>query len=239
MVDIRDVPPEPEAESSKPSSVPSLDSSIRRGLRAAQKYSAYVFAGFAAIHVTSTVILPPLSHTLADQWFWISRTVYQSPGGEYLLVYGSIAVHLLSGLILHLERLAKAYRENRATSTLSAGSVSGYFLTISILGHMAATRWGPQIYLGDSNDISLDYITYLLQTSPLASSLSLIFTVGTFTYHSSFGLQRWLRLRIRRSVIVSAAVAATVISLFALGSQPPVPAFLAQQFNLAHRLVDF
>lgn len=239
MAGIHEVPPEPEAGPSKPSSVPSLHSSIRTGLRAAQKYSAYVFLGFAATHLTSTVLLPPLSHSLAEQWFWMSRAVYQSPEIEYLLVYGSIAVHILSGLVLHAERLVKSVRESRAFSTFTAGSISGYILTASVIGHLAATRWGPQIYLGDSNDISLDYITYTLQTTPVETSLALVFTVGSFAYHASFGMQRWLKLRINRSILVGAAVAAAAVSLFALAKEPSVPQFLAEQFKKAHQLVDF
>ncbi|ANZ78042.1 BA75_05053T0 [Komagataella pastoris] len=72
-----------------------------------QKWSILPFGCFALLHIPAVVVMPSISVNLAKQLFTMGRCVYQAPGLESLMVWGSLGVHILSGVTL---RLLKIYR---------------------------------------------------------------------------------------------------------------------------------
>ncbi|ODV95063.1 hypothetical protein PACTADRAFT_34803 [Pachysolen tannophilus NRRL Y-2460] len=88
-----------ENESSK-----KIISKITRYLLKAQKYSSIVFSVFALLHGSSVLISPLISVEIADEVMMMSRTIYQMPGLEGILIFGSLTVHILSGITIRILR---------------------------------------------------------------------------------------------------------------------------------------
>lgn len=107
---LREVPPEPiqpDEVAHKAADVPhkkrELSAFLTSVLTRLQKYSAFVFTGFAFLH-TTTVMTPLGSVEAANQLLSMSRTVYHAPGMETALVWAPLTVHVFSGIALRLIR---------------------------------------------------------------------------------------------------------------------------------------
>lgn len=112
--DLQQVVPEPldlMLPSSDPQNPPKrktskLVVSIMRALTKAQKYSAYGFLGFFGLHIASTMVAPGLgirAETCQD-FFEMCRNVYLGPLFEYLAIYATGGIHVLSGVALRVFR---------------------------------------------------------------------------------------------------------------------------------------
>ncbi|KAK6454220.1 uncharacterized protein RJT20DRAFT_136585 [Scheffersomyces xylosifermentans] len=109
--------------SSHQSNSPWLKSTLH-GLIRVQKYSAYGFATFVGIHLTSVVIVPViplLPSETKQEIFEMARAVYLSiPQVENILILGSSLLHVASGIgiriirsILYNQRHSKEHRKNK------------------------------------------------------------------------------------------------------------------------------
>lgn len=234
---LESVPPEPvpagRADSPPPSRVPSRNG-VLQFLRRAQKYSAYGFLGFAGLHLTATVVLPPLNAAWAESAFMAGRSVYQTEIGEAVLVYGSIGVHVASGAALHAYRLWIQYRDSGAARwRLSPHAVTGWALTGLAALHVAAMRWAPVARLGDSSLVSLDYAAYGLHKPWVAASVLAL--CGVAFAHIVPGLRRY-GLRVHRS-FVGAGALWSGLAVLALRHQDAAQGWMAEQFETAYKWV--
>lgn len=234
----------PEPEPSNPSQRPQSQWQwLWPLLRKGQRWSAYAFGSFAGLHLLSTVVLPPLSRDLADDTFMMARQLYQSPQGEVLMVWGPIAVHLLTGWAIHARRLWLSQRNHGRIDWKSAANptvISGTLLTFILAAHVLSTRIAPLVKLGSSSEVSLDMITWDLQHHRVSTTAGLLFVVGIFGYHAISGVSTFQRIRLRsltRWGIWAAGIMATCLSLRTLYNSPAPAAWLAEQFALVHSML--
>lgn len=75
-----------------------------------RKYSSVSFSVFAVLHGVSVVLAPSVSVDIADELVMMTRTIYQAPGLESVLVWGSLGLHVLSGILL---RVMKVYKKRK------------------------------------------------------------------------------------------------------------------------------
>lgn len=69
-------------------------------LKPLQKYSSYSFSIFSIIHGITISIGPLISIDSANELLSLGRSLYQSPGFEEFLVWGSLFCHVGSGLLI-------------------------------------------------------------------------------------------------------------------------------------------
>lgn len=219
---------------------------VRKGslqfLHNVQKYSAFAFSLFATLHLSAVVFSPVISVALANDVLKAGRTIHQSTIGEPSLIYGSIILHLVSGWILHVYRV---YKIHAITGKWAFGgnkiTVSGMVLTPVLLGHFLATRAGALKAFGDSNHISLGYITWAIHDDIYSIVGSMVLLVGLFTYHAVSGYNRFLRLGIRSKILNSLTlfmVSTAVVSLYKIYYAPSPSYVEIQYYKLAHELID-
>lgn len=155
------ISPEPTVDSDVPGSSALRQSLYKRDwigplLSRAQKYSAYGFSVFLGIHACLVIIAPALpldSGSFASQTFSLARAVYLDiPGFEPIMIYGSLAIHLASGILGRFWRAYRGYskpRTPRADVVIRDGSRLdvglGGVLSVFGLGYRTAsiTRWVP------------------------------------------------------------------------------------------------
>lgn len=89
-------------------------------LRKFQKYSSYVFSGFAFVHIFNMAALPALDLGVADEVLMMARDVYQSGMYEPIGVFGSALVHVFSGIAI---RLIHRYRRKNLLSAKHKSSL--------------------------------------------------------------------------------------------------------------------
>lgn len=205
-------------------------------LKQAQKFSAFGIMGFAGLHLTSTVLLPPVSVPIANKAFMVGRSVYQSYFGEWALVYAAFGVHVLSGLTLRALRAVWHYEDTGAVRLpkVSTVSKSGFVLSFLSFTHYLSTRYSPQQALGDSSLINLDYITYCLNTERVPVSIALVLLTTVYVAHAGLGARYYFRVpRLNKYVLLLVAGLAT-LAVTALTNQPVPTGWLAEQYELAH-----
>ncbi|KAK9468977.1 hypothetical protein V1512DRAFT_202358 [Lipomyces arxii] len=159
------------------------------------KYSSYGFTGFLALHLATVSATPAVFGIEAgDRAMMLARVLYQTPGIEETLVYGTLAVHVVSGVML---RVYKIYRDRKWYShrlKLSRVAFSGYLLLPFVASHFVVTRLIPLVTEGDSSLVSLRYIAHgFARSSAVSWGFYLLFVSGT-AYHVGYGWARWLRL---------------------------------------------
>lgn len=246
--EIHELPPEPEElpvypePNNNENSKLSLKSQILRTLRLTQKWSAYAFSTFAVLHLSGVVVAPLFSIRAADSTFMFARTIYQNSLVEPTLVYGSAGIHLLTGVLLHCYKVF-AHRRDYGNWRWGGNSSisSGWLLVPLTLLHYIAVRGGPLFELGDSSDISLDYIKWSLDDDFWVTSVSLVSLVGVFTYHITSGIGRYWSLRVKdwkKWLLVSASVAVAALSLKRINRIPSPTGWQAKQFALAHKMLS-
>lgn len=235
---VSGTPPSDDPESTKPSPKARTWNKVIRGLKAAQKYSAIGFTAFAGLHLTSTIVLPALvSVDAGNSAFMAARTLYQSSLGEPLWVFGSLLVHIASGLILHARRvyIAKT-RHGRWIFGLTPTITSGLILSVFATAHIYATRLAPMMALGDSSLINLDFITWALKDNVWVTGTSMILMSVFYFDHALRGIDYWYRLGIKyyRNAIVGVMVGLTALSLARIRAAPDITGWIASQYQLAH-----
>lgn len=205
-------------------------------LKQTQKYSAFGIMGFAAMHLTSTVLLPPLNISLANQMFMTARSVYQSYLGEWALVYGSFGLHLLSGFLLRVVRTVGNYQDtgNLKLPKVSSVSKSGFILSVLATTHFLSTRYGPQQALGDSSLISLEYITYCLNVERLPVTIAMVLLTTLYTAHAGAGAKMYFGTPRPGKLVLAAVAGLTLLSCYMIGAQPVPTGWIFSQYELAH-----
>lgn len=159
--DLAHISPEPTADSDIPGLVNPYKSLSKRDwvgplLYRAQKYSAYGFSAFLGIHACLVIVVPALSiasGSFASQTFSLARAVYLDiPGFEPIMIYGSLALHLASGIFGRIWRLYRGYarpKTPRADMVIQDGSREdvglGGVSSLFGMGYRTASiaRWIP------------------------------------------------------------------------------------------------
>lgn len=209
MEELNKVIPEPiELDELKPPK----KSWIVNILRKVQKYSSYTFLSFYSIHSMSVIISPSfLPMSLNGEIFEISRAVYSSLEP---IIFGSVATHILSGMILRYlkprKRTKKVYENSDETGLggitslvglgvrrswiskitndyLTPLSFSGYSLIPLLAIHFFKFKMAPTEIDGDSSLVSLSYISTVLNNSMIKFGPYLNFALLlALVYNSSY-----------------------------------------------------
>jgi hypothetical protein len=69
-------------------------------LKPIQKYSSISFSIFAVIHGITVTVGPLVSVDFGNELLSLGRSIYQSPGLEEILVWGSLALHVSAGVLI-------------------------------------------------------------------------------------------------------------------------------------------
>ncbi|ANB11325.1 hypothetical protein AWJ20_4129 [Sugiyamaella lignohabitans] len=210
------------------------------------RYSTYSFSGFLFLHASSVIFAPVISPSFGESVLQTANPIYQAPGIEPLLVYGSLAAHVTSGIILraHKAYLNKRYYDQWKLPRFSPLAVSGYVVLPFVLGHITASRIAPQIVLGDSSLISLQYIAHGFHRHPILSWLAYIPLVFLVSHHVIWGWKRWLNLFGKKYTRKTYALFSTIllcgyISLARISRMPKVSGWVASQFDKVFAAIYF
>ncbi|KAK9456115.1 hypothetical protein V1511DRAFT_496594 [Dipodascopsis uninucleata] len=187
----------------------------RRHLQRAQRYSSYIFSGFVSLHVASVAIVPAVFGIEAgNNAMLLGRVVYQAPVLEQVLVLGSLAVHVISGTILRIDKIQRDRKWYSKRLKMSRVAFTGYLLTPIVLGHFTVMRAIPLMKLGDSSIISLQYITHAFNKSPFKTWVVYSTLLGLTMYHVGFGWCQWMRVKKYK---VPQAVGTTIFAIALVG----------------------
>lgn len=206
-----------------------------------QRYSSYAFTGFLGVHAAGVLVAPALSPQIGNETILFARELYHAPGMEGFLVFGSLAVHIASGIILRLHQayLTKKNYNRLRLPRLSPVAVSGYILAPLVTGHLILTRLAPLDLLGDSSLISLDYISYGFHKYPIVSWIGYI-ALGFLTlHHSIWGYKKWFSLygrkyRTKTFGLYFGGILMTLVSLLRISRLPPVTGWIEQQYSMVY-----
>lgn len=194
------------------------------------------------MHAASVMVAPLWSIESAEYTLQFTAAIYQSSLVEPWLVYGSLGAHIASGLLLraHKAYLSKKYYDVWALPKFSPVAISGFALTPLLAGHIWSTRIAPQMVLGDSSLISLNYIAHFIHKYPVFSRIS-YFMLGFLTsYHVIWGFKKWFGLygkKYRKATfgIYFGALIATAVSIARIGRLPRVSGWVASQYDLVFK----
>lgn len=67
-------------------------------LQSLQKYSSYTFTAFSVMHGVAVIVGPSFSTDTAKDMMSMGRQLYQDSSLEWILVFGSLTTHVLSGM---------------------------------------------------------------------------------------------------------------------------------------------
>lgn len=240
--DLDIVPPEPIEEVESDEKKQSHESTTQRSrlfpfIQNIQRYSSYTFSAFLTLHAASVVAGPIISPEIGDYTMNFTGAVYQEQLIEPFLVYGSLAAHIASGLILRLRYSYLYYRtHDKLPPRPSNVALCGYGLIPLVGGHLLYTRWIPLRVLGDSSMISMEYVAHTLHKYPIVGSMVLLTLLGTTAYHVINGWRRWLGLYTTKSnakayFTVLGSVLAGAISLFRIYNMAESSGWMAKQFD--------
>lgn len=204
-----------------------------------QRYSSYSFSAFITMHAASVVVAPLWSIEAAESTLQFTSALYQSPLIEPWLVYGSLGLHIASGILLraHKVYLTKKHYDKWSFPKPTPVSISGFVLTPFLLGHMYSTRIAPQFVLGDSSLISLNFIAHFFHKHRVLSGATYFMLSFLTAYHVIWGYKKWFGLygrKYRRPTftIYFGVLLASVISMVRIARLPKVSGWLASQFDL-------
>lgn len=125
----------------------------------------------------------------------LGRVFYQGPLSEALIVYGSLAVHVLSSLLKRL--ISPPKRLPR-----SSHSLTGFLLTPLVGHHVLTHRLGPAsstptVRNLSPSELDYSYVAASLELYPLLEGLTYGLLAGAGIWHALGGLQivhrRWGR----------------------------------------------
>lgn len=258
---LNPVPPVPSKESQKspetkesvarPSpSVPSSSEWYNRFIRGCQKvqrYSSYSFTAFLVLHGV-TVVTPIVSVKVADETLQFTRAVYQTNLIEPL-VFGSMAVHVISGSILRINRIMRRYKYyEQFKVNIGRIPMSGYALVTFLMAHVVLNRFGPVSELGDSSMINFDYVAQQFHHNPWLSWLAYVPLVILSSYHVISGWKIWLagsrgslatKLFRKKNWAVAATSALGITSLVILSRVEQVTGWVANQYTKVFTSLNF
>lgn len=211
-------------------------------LQAAQKYSSYMFSAFFLMHATSVIVAPAVfSVPAGDAAMQFSNVIYQASIVEPWLVYGSLGAHIVTGTALRLYKTHVSkqhygtYISN--TSRPSPLAISGYVLTPLVLAHLTETRIKPELVLGDSSLITLQYISHAFAKHNkvlIWSSMSLLVLLSL--YHITFGFKKWMNVKPKKwsmqfYSVIAGLTTLGVVSLWKISALGPATGWLATQYD--------
>ena len=181
-------------------------STISRTLQTLQKYSTYPFLFYAAIHITNTSFIPLWTRNLhtADSYLLLTRPYYQSPILEKAVVFGPLAIHVLSGIALRVYRRriiarrhgAETHRERKRIPwpKLSLQSAIGYLLYPLVVGHMYINRILPLQEEGGSSGVGLRFVAHGFTKHPYVDHIGYGVLIALGSWHIIGGTAKWLRV---------------------------------------------
>lgn len=218
-------------------------STLMRILTSIQKYSSYAFSSFLVLHLGSVVISPLISYETGNQAVLFTKTLYQSPAIEPIMVVGSLATHIATGITIRAIKMYRSYKHyDKLITPVSKPSplaISGYLLTPLALGHFYMSRYLPEKILGDSSLISLDYIAHSIADHPASALGALTLLLSTGLYHTIYGFRRWFgivggkpKLTSPQNLTLYAGVICGIVSLAKIASKGPIPGWVGSQYDL-------
>jgi len=134
--------------------------------------SGLVFGIFLAMHLFAHYMLN-LGYEQAQETMLAFRVIYQHPIFELSLA-ASLGVHMYSNTCLYLNRSkinAQVKKETdgkkpAGSAELTAHRIAGYILSLSIFGHVFATRLGAFIMLPDSSVYDYGFVASVFEVVP-------------------------------------------------------------------------
>lgn len=225
-------------------------------LRTVQRWSTIPILAFAAVHLTSVVIVPAIGGPEAgDAAISISRDMYQTPVGEGILAL-STAIHFGAGIALQITRrifAAKHHGKKWWRLSFQPVRLSGWILSGLLAGHVWRLRWAPLSVDGDSSLVDYSgYLSWLLAAEPLATWAGLTLLIASTVFHIGAALPQVLHSlsapslgprgnprAVRRALLLLTAAAALALartawaSSWSWSSSPRAfPAPLARRYAL-------
>lgn len=221
-----------------------------------QKYSSYVFSGFLGIH-GATAALSPLVFGVdaGNASIVLARTYfYQSyPLVEALLVPGSLAVHVSSGLALRiLRRRQQTVRYGGSPpasispwrwQNLTWTSITGWAAIPFVAAHAALLRGIPLYVDGDSSQIGLEYLGHGFNHGRWVKLAGYAFygaLAGLMSYHVVYGWSKYWQVSTRRrNALRSTALGAAGVWLggvAVVASSGPVRGYLGRHYDHLYRV---
>ncbi|KAK9238936.1 hypothetical protein V1525DRAFT_399909 [Lipomyces kononenkoae] len=200
-----------------------------------QKYSSYSFATFLSMHLATVNAMPALlGIDAADNGIVLARVLYQLPLVEGLVV-GSLAAHLISGVVLRIHKIRRDKSWYARRLKMSRVSFTGYLLAPLVAAHVFVARVLPLITEGDSSIISLRYISRGFARSPLTSWSIYVAMLGLSIYHVGYGFSRWLRIR-KHSVQIAGVIyfALGIWGLRVVSQGNNMPEWLARKYDIIY-----
>lgn len=168
-----------------------------------QKYSTYAFSAFAAMHVTTTSLVPLITQSVpaSESYLLLTREYYQSPAAELLMVIIPMYAHVFSGLAIRVlrrnqnaRRYGDAYSKENSTRFLtkfwprvSGISKLGFQFVPLLMGHMFINRGLP----GRSN-VNLSYVSHAFAKHPAISFTGFTALLSVGCFHITWGWAKWL-----------------------------------------------
>lgn len=136
--------------------------------------SGLAFGSFMVLHLSCHASLN-LGWERAEKNLHRARIIYQNPAFEILLLV-ALMVHMVSNVVLYTNRRkihkAVAFSSSTSSSKKEAGAkepegtlelkahrAAGIILSLSIFGHVAATRIAPLLILDDPSEYDYSFVT--------------------------------------------------------------------------------
>ncbi|KAI5794438.1 hypothetical protein DFH27DRAFT_484868, partial [Peziza echinospora] len=187
-----------------------------------QRYSSYAFTSFLGLHFTTTSLIPlsTLSITSGSSSLLLARVFYQSsPLVETILIPGTLAVHILSGLALRIRRHRLATKRYGgppkfwSRKNFTGTAIAGWILLPAVALHAVVLRVVPWWVDGDSGEVGLEYVAHGFshggRLGKWLSSAYYIGFVGIASYHVVHGFAKYFRIRSKRRLNIVAALIST------------------------------
>ncbi|ODV61082.1 Mcp1p ASCRUDRAFT_8041 [Ascoidea rubescens DSM 1968] len=172
-------------------------------LKFLQKYSSISFQIFFLLHLTNVSIIPLISIDKFDDVLMINREVYQN--NEFLLIYGSLTTHILSGILVRLFRRIrsrfkygtfKKQKKNKGFfKSFNNLQLTGYILIPIVLFHILKERISPILVDGDSSFVDINYIIFQLKEHKFRTISGLNLLSILSIYHIIKGSVKWFKLK--------------------------------------------
>jgi hypothetical protein len=192
---------------------------VLRVLTGIQTTSALVFSGFLSVHLVSPVVAAIGGVSAADKSLVRLLTAFPALFGadsrpkllgrelylplEPILVYGPLAVHIVSS---SLKRLVITLRARRAPP-LTLSIVTGYLLVPFVLPHLLIHRIIPQspshpIRHLSPSELGFDFVAHAVKSRPVQSAGAYLGLVALVVPHAWAGSEKiipWIRRLLGRS----------------------------------------
>lgn len=197
-----------------------MSESLLRHIRCAQRITGLMFLAFLLMHLVNTAaaIFGPAAYNDVQR---LTRSVYQHPVYEPLLLFTPLVVHIGLGAW----RIRNACAPSRTGGMLRRlNRFVCLFLVAIVVGHVVATR-GPSLVYGIYP--GFEGVAFTFQWAPAYFYPYYALFAAAAIFHASFGLCTMLGSaagspRSRQFAVFAAPVAAwmvIVVALLALGGQ--------------------